>query len=218
MSHHTLGDGAWSFDFPNYMSSFDAPTGITYANMEFTKESFENLHQLSGIYDPTNPDLSAFADNGGKLILWTGWADSGASPYMALNYYNAVRQTMGEAADETVTFYGLPGVFHGNNGPSRSREDFRTALMASGEAGITPDEVIVEFLDENGEVASSRPAYPNLASIAYDGSGDLTLATSYSRVEPDSALPQAFDWIGMAHYTADHTMWCEMVGGAMVCE
>ena len=80
----TLGDFIFSDDFPNYMGSFDAPTGLTGSNMRFTESEFYKVHELTGVYDPTNPDLTAFRARGGKLLLWSGWADSGASPYMVL--------------------------------------------------------------------------------------------------------------------------------------
>ena len=65
LSPTTAGDAAFSCGFPNYMSGFDAPSDITYKTMEFTSKEFK-LHELSGIYDPANPDLSAFARAGGN--------------------------------------------------------------------------------------------------------------------------------------------------------
>src|ERR1700712_3631881 len=84
----TNSAAAWANDFPNYMASFNAPTGITYKNIKFTDNEYNKLNELSGIYGPTNPDLTRFAAHGGKLLMWTGAADSGASPRMVENYYN----------------------------------------------------------------------------------------------------------------------------------
>ncbi|NYI75567.1 hypothetical protein [Nocardioides panzhihuensis] len=54
LSPTTAGDAAFSCDFPNYMSGFDAPSDITYKTMESTSKEFK-LHELSGIYDPATP-------------------------------------------------------------------------------------------------------------------------------------------------------------------
>ena len=218
MSHKTLGDGAWSFDFPNYLSSFDIPTGITYANMTFDRATFDRLHELSGLYDPTNPDLSAFADRGGKLILWTGWADSGVSPYIALNYYTALRETMGaEKADAFVTFYGLPGVYHCGGGPVTARTDFLTPMIAWAEDGATPERVVVEFTDADGKVTASRPAFPQPSQVEYDGKGDLASADSWVRADLPKGLPDRFDWVGLANYVPGKALWCGREGGTFGC-
>lgn len=218
MSHRTLGDGAWAYDFPNYMARFDAPTGITYANMAFDRATFDRLHALSGLYDPTNPDLSAFADRGGKLILWTGWADSGVSPYIALNYVDAVRQTMGaDATDAFLTFYGLPGVYHCGGGPQTARMDFLTPLIAWAEDGVRPDRVDVSFTTEDGAVTASRPAFPQPSQVVHDGAGDMADADSWVRADLPEGLPERFDWVGLANYVPGKALWCDRTDGTFAC-
>jgi hypothetical protein len=211
------GDAQWSHDFPNYMSSFKSPTGITYQNMEFTKESFDKLHELSGLYDPTNPDLSAFATKGGKLLLWTGWADSGASPHMALNYYDAVRRTMGE--DNAVKFlamYTIPGVYHCNAGPRPSRQDFLTSLMSWVEDGRPPEKVVVEFMKDD-KVSMSRPVYPYPSQVKYDGKGDVNVHTSYTRIDQPAGLQDQVEWIGLKNYRPGRAMWCDFKDAKLNC-
>ena len=53
MSHRTLGEGAWSYDLPNYLARFDGPTAITYSNMAFDRATFDKLHALSSPEIPT---------------------------------------------------------------------------------------------------------------------------------------------------------------------
>jgi tannase/feruloyl esterase len=57
---------------------------------EFTRESFVATTQLHALYDATDPDLSIFARNGGKLILWHGLADPHISPLNSIAYYTAI--------------------------------------------------------------------------------------------------------------------------------
>ena len=80
ISWDTSGDYQWSYEFPMYMSTFGEVTGITNQNIEFTNESFYKLTTLAKMINPTNPDLSEFDANGGKLIMWQGWEDSGTDP------------------------------------------------------------------------------------------------------------------------------------------
>ncbi|HEY3990592.1 MAG TPA: tannase/feruloyl esterase family alpha/beta hydrolase [Acidobacteriaceae bacterium] len=68
--------------------------------------------------DATDPDLSAFRNRGGKLILYHGWADAAISPIYTIHYYEAVEQKLGN--DETASFtrlYLMPGVKHCAGGP-----------------------------------------------------------------------------------------------------
>jgi len=210
LSPTTAGDAAFSFDFPNYMSTFDAPTGITYENMEFTAQEFKRLHELSGIYDPTNPDLSEFANRGGKLLLWTGAADPGASPLVVLNYYDAVRRTLGEdAADRFMTLYMAPGVYHCGGGPTPARTDYLTPLMRWTETGTAPDRIVVNYLTSPTDltVQKTRPVYPYPSIAAYTGTGSKDDAANFVKAPPVERFEDRTEWMGISHYQPSHTQW-----------
>src|ERR1700746_4065493 len=51
----------------------------------------------------TNPDLSAFRERGGKLIVYHGWSDPALTPLKTVDYYNSVAQTTG-GYDDTLEF------------------------------------------------------------------------------------------------------------------
>ena len=53
-----------------------------------------------GYVDAVDPDLRAFKAHGGKLLLYTGWGDTGISPENTVLYYESVRAEMG--ADKTI--------------------------------------------------------------------------------------------------------------------
>ena len=61
---------------------------------------------LSRLMDPTDPDLSAFANHGGKLLLWYGTADTCVSIYRTAQYFDAVKQRMG--AQRVASFRPIP--------------------------------------------------------------------------------------------------------------
>lgn len=94
-------DPKWNF------RTFDPVAGLAAAR-EKTGEAL----------NATNPDLSAFHDRGGKLIMYHGWADAAISPIYSIDYYEGVQQKLGK--DQTVTFtrlYLMPGVKHCSEGP-----------------------------------------------------------------------------------------------------
>ncbi|KNG89854.1 feruloyl esterase B precursor [Aspergillus nomiae NRRL 13137] len=83
---------------------------------------FESLHASAFQYAPmlanTNPDLSKFKANGGKVIAWHGLADEAIPPRGSTKYFEEVLKTDPSAHD----FYRLfeaPGVGHcyGGLGP-----------------------------------------------------------------------------------------------------
>ena len=68
----------------------------------------------------TDTDLSRFKNHGGKLILYSGWADPLIPPQTTINYYNSVTQTMfGGLSPESVEkaqgfarLFMAPGMWH----------------------------------------------------------------------------------------------------------
>jgi hypothetical protein len=88
--------------------------------------------EISAWLDATNPDLSAFARRGGKMIVAIGTNDSLASPGAQLDYYQSVLDKMGRpAVDEFARFYVLPQTGHGLSGSSYTRDgDGRTIPAA----------------------------------------------------------------------------------------
>jgi feruloyl esterase len=69
---------------------------------------------LSATLDSTDPDLSAFARRGGKLIVTIGTNDTLASPGAQLDYYQRVIDTMGrKTVDEFARLFVVPQANHG---------------------------------------------------------------------------------------------------------
>ena len=52
----------------------------------------------------TDPDLSLFKANGGKLIMWNGWADPVITPVRTARYFLDIAETLGE---DTLQFSRL---------------------------------------------------------------------------------------------------------------
>jgi len=75
--------------------------------------------QISEWLDSTNPDLSAFYKNGGKIIITIGAMDNIASPGAQLDYYQSLLDKMGrETIDKFARLYVVPQAGHGLSGKS----------------------------------------------------------------------------------------------------
>ena len=152
--------------------------------------------------DSNNPDLSKFAANGGKLILYHGWNDQAISPWNTVNYYKSVQQQIGTAkVDSFLRLYMAPGVEHcaGGPGPSSfgqfglptakgSKYGLFDSLVDWVEKGSPDEEIFATKYapDEGGavKVVMTRPlcAYPQV--VKYSGSGDTNDAASFTCAAP----------------------------------
>ncbi|WP_169517189.1 tannase/feruloyl esterase family alpha/beta hydrolase [Azohydromonas australica] len=216
-SQDTSSEFAFSYDFPNYMARFHE-TGITNANIRFTSQEFRYLDALHGINDPTNPDLTAFAARGGKLIMWQGWADPGTSPFGTLNYFNAVRNYMGwDAASHFMTLYMLPGVYHCAGGPVAATLDMLTPLMNWVEDQTAPAAQVISYRttgDATSPVTRTRKVFPYPSTSVYNGRGNVNQASSYVQGPPTPGVSDVLHWAGLFHYTPNQQLWCKTEGRA----
>lgn len=219
LDSNNSADFLFSVDFPNYMADFGQVSGITNGNMSFTNLGFSQLMKLQTFWDPINPDLGDFYKRGGKLFVWHGWEDSGASPRMALNYYDAVRTEMGRSVTNSfMKLYMLPGVGHCNTGANATAEDFLTPMQAWVEKGTAPDMVIMQFRASavDATVLKTRPVYPFPSAVKYV-SGDENVAASYARVDLPTGLTDRYDWLGLVNYKKGSQTYCNVVNGSPVC-
>lgn len=75
--------------------------------------------QISEWLDSTNPDLSAFYKNGGKIIITIGAMDNIASCGAQLDYYQSLIDKMGRnKIDQFARLYVVPQAGHGLSGRS----------------------------------------------------------------------------------------------------
>ena len=134
----------------------------------------------SPTFDATNPDISAFRDAGGKLLMWHGQADPALTVDRTIQYYDDVAQAMGNK-NKIESFYRLflpEAMHHCGGGPGLNSFDALTALEHWVEGGVAPDSLLASHAGPG--VARTRPicSYPNIA--VFDGRGDINSAASYS--------------------------------------
>jgi hypothetical protein len=178
-------DPKWDFH------TFDPVAGLAAAR-EKTSEAL----------DATNPDLSAFRQRGGKLILYHGWADAAISPLFSIHYYDEVQQKLGK--DETSNFtrlYLMPGVKHCSEGPgpdsigqgglpamkeSDGSHNVIHALEDWVEDGKAPEAIIAtkyaelpNHHDNPHKIMMTRPLCPYPQQAHYKGTGSIKGAASF---------------------------------------
>jgi pimeloyl-ACP methyl ester carboxylesterase len=89
------------------------------------------------LMDASDPDLSAFKANGGKLIQFHGWNDPVIPPGYSLEYRARVAATLGPV-DEFYRLYMVPGMLHCTGGDAPTRIDWQAAIEAWVEGGRAP--------------------------------------------------------------------------------
>lgn len=150
------------------------PAVLTYDNyLQFFKD---NVANVGPIMASDNPDLGAFRDRGGKVIMWHGFADQLIVPEGTIDYYDAVTQELGGGYNRTQQFARLfmaPGVGHcgGGNGPQP--QGLFNAVVNWVEHAQAPD-TILATKTSGGVVTQSRPLcpYPKFAHWTGIGSTD----------------------------------------------
>jgi len=114
-----------------------------------------------------DPDLTRFAQRGGKLIIYHGWSDPAISAINSIDYYDSVVAKMGaKNAAAMLRLFMAPGLQHCSGGPGPSvfgqqsvssgdrEHDLAAALEAWVEHGTAPNHVIATRVQDRHESAS----------------------------------------------------------------
>lgn len=193
------------------------PASYSYKDWQFTVEGFDRLRPVGEIYNATNPNLKAFRDRGGKLILYHGWADPAIPPFGTLAYYQAVQDSMGGLASvqEFARLFMFPGLYHCSGGTGPSEFDLLTPIVAWVEQGVAPSKIIASqiankgsggFSDRTGnnqsssnndrQVVRTRPVFPYPMQTQYSGKGSIDDASNFVGVMPSPLPNDRFNWVG----------------------
>lgn len=149
-------------------------TTVTHAGYERLWD--QSLEQYGIVIGTDNPDLGAFRDRGGKMILWHGWADQLITTYGTIDYYKRVLERMGgaEKTAEFLRFFLAPGVSHCAGGAGPNPYGQLDQLLAWVEKGQAPTTLTAARRDQAGAITRSRPLcqYPLVARYLGNGSTD----------------------------------------------
>ncbi len=169
---------------------------LSLKDLHFDRATFDSLKAAHALYDSTDPDLSKFAQAGGKLILWHGWADPHISPLNTIAYYTAVRRAMAAGRAETFArMYLFPGGSHCGGGEGPFDVDLLTPIMNWVEGGKAPAALVASQASKR-----SRPVFPYPQVAVYQGTGSVDDAGSFAAKMPEKELPGTFDWLGASFF------------------
>jgi hypothetical protein len=148
------------------------------------------VQQYNDVLGADDPDLSAYAASGGKLLLWHGAADFGVPFQGTVDYYERVRATLGtDRAQEFVRLFLAPGVGHCRGGAGAQPADPLGALVDWVENGKTPATLDGRRLAEDGSVTATRPICPYPTVARWNGQGDANDGTTYECAEATRMRP-----------------------------
>ena len=156
------------------------PDSFTLQDFRFTDREYQRLQQSASLYNSTDPDLSAFRDHGGKIILYHGWADQAAPPFATTAFYRAVAERTSRYQSFS-RLYMIPAQYHClAGGDPATAGDLLSALMAWTQDGQAPSAVTFPSV-------SPAPGQPSSLTVApYD---------PYARTM-GHGLNSDYDWIG----------------------
>jgi Tannase and feruloyl esterase len=177
----------------------------------FTAEMRQRLVQLGGIYNATDPDLSAFRANGGKIIIYHSWADQAIPPFATIDYYRAVAAQAGglPAAQSFSRLYMIPGLYHcpcGQpvDGDPATTVQFMPALVAWVERGEAPASITLPV--------TAQTTGAHLTSLSVDPFDPLKPAPE------NNGLNSNYRDIGeVSDYKPGNALWCSERSQTPIC-
>jgi feruloyl esterase len=127
----------------------------------------------------SNPDISAYVQRGGKLILSGGWNNALVPAGAVVDYYRNVQSAIGgDATRRAVRLYMVPGMIECNGGPGTDTFDMLGVMRRWVERGQTPTQVVASRV-EHGKVVRTRPLCPYPQVATYQGKGSTDDAKNF---------------------------------------
>lgn len=145
-------------------------------DFDWDKDVATVVGELGPILDDADPNLTAFRNRGGKLILYSGWADPLIPAADVVDYYEGLQKAMGGASAtlEFARLFMVPGMGHCGGGTSPNRFDALAALEPWVEKGTAPGTLVASRVGQGGVTERTRPLcpYPSVAHWTGVGSTD----------------------------------------------
>ncbi|WP_417560563.1 tannase/feruloyl esterase family alpha/beta hydrolase [Marinomonas sp.] len=169
----------------NYLFKFDfdkdAPK--VYATNNQFKESAMTIMTTP---DAAKPKLAEFKQHGGKMIIFHGNSDPVFSVKDTMRWYDFLDFMLEGRAPEFVRLYRVPGMPHGQGGPSADQFDMLTPLVSWVERKKAPHSIVAATRAKNSEITArmtgiTRPLCPYPSYAKYN-KGDFLKASSFQCV------------------------------------
>ena len=150
-----------------------------YRSVDFDRHVAAADRSAIARVNASNPDISAYLQRGGKLILSGGWNNALVPAGAVLDYYKNVEATVGlEDTRQGVRLYMVPGMIECNGGPGTDTFDLLGVMRRWVEKGQAPNDVPASRV-ERGRVVRTRPLCPFPQVATYRGSGSTDDASNF---------------------------------------
>ncbi len=139
--------------------------------------------------DAANPQLSAFAQRGGKMLVYHGSSDPVFSVKDSLRWAERLGSNLGARAAQVARVFPVPGMGHCVGGPATDQFDALGALVDWVEQGKAPQRIVASVNPANPELPAdwsktrSRALCPWPQVARYSG-GDAESAASFACAAP----------------------------------
>ncbi len=135
----------------------------------------------NGVLAAVNPDLTAFAQRGGKLLTYHGWADPNIAPQASINFFGSATAATKPPAQspDWLRLFMVPGMGHCRGGAGPDTFDMVAALEAWVEVGQPPTRIVASRISA-GKVERTRPLCPYPQVARYSGTGSIDEAANFS--------------------------------------
>jgi feruloyl esterase len=178
----------WQFIFQDQVLKFFVfDPGYNSLSFDINSNDVAKVHMVwnRGGGEGTNPDVSAFQDRGGKLIIYHGWSDPAVTPLETVRYYQAVIQQQGglDPTEQFARLFIAPGMQHCiGTGPGPNIFDPLTPLIDWVEKNVEPKRIVAAHFQDNdpstGVVTRTMPLCPYPKTAVFKG-GDVNKASNW---------------------------------------
>jgi len=170
-----------------YGTALDQFKYIVFGNPNWDWRTFDLERDVAiadkksqGTLTSIDPNLSAFARHGGKLLMYHGWSDQDIAPRASVNFFRRTIEatTAAPGKPDWVRLFMVPGMGHCGGGEGPNTFDMMTALEPWVEQGTIPTRVVATHRS-GGQVDRTRPlcAYPQVAR--HTGTGSIDDAANF---------------------------------------
>jgi feruloyl esterase len=175
-----------------YQTALDTWKFIIFQNPAWNWKTFSLERDVAeadrvakGTLSAVDPNLTAFASHGGKLLMYHGWADQDIAPRASVNFYQATRKaTQAPKSNlDWVRLFMVPGMQHCSGGEGPDTFDTVTALESWIEQGHPPASMVASH-STGGKIDRTRPLCPYPQVAKYKGTGSMDEAANFACVAP----------------------------------
>jgi hypothetical protein len=173
---------AFGESFMKYMAFGKPDPAYDWKTFDVARDP-ERMADIRRLLNATDPDLTAFKDRGGKLLMYFGWADAALNPLMGIDYYEKAVAKNGPATRDFFRLFMVPGMFHCRGGVGTDRFDAMTAVINWVEGSAAPDSIPAARVEQD-QVKRTRPLCPYPRVARYRGAGSLDEGGNFTCADP----------------------------------